>query len=160
MGDGSVGGGVGGGVGEGGGRRMRKSSIARQVSVRTGKWNNARTSGLNADGRSDMQAGGGPRALVHTRVPVLQRWQAHRDGIIGVDLILDPPALVTCSHDRLVKIWSTRGKKLGTLRQGEDATGMSAAAAGPVVNKVREENLCTSQVYQWYRSENVLAGKI
>jgi len=48
-----------------------------------------------------------------------RRWQAHTDAISSLQLIKEPPSLLTSSFDCLVKVWSLSGKCLGVLRQGE-----------------------------------------
>lgn len=47
-----------------------------------------------------------------------QSWRAHTDGIMSVQLIQEPPSILTGSYDRLAKVWGMDGSLLGVLQQG------------------------------------------
>mmetsp|Transcript_32203 Transcript_32203/g.102435 ORF Transcript_32203/g.102435 Transcript_32203/m.102435 type:complete len:1151 (-) Transcript_32203:159-3611(-) len=53
-----------------------------------------------------------------THPEVLAQWQAHSDAVLGIECVQDPEAIITCSADKHVKIWTMSGELLGTLCQG------------------------------------------
>ncbi len=56
-------------------------------------------------------------------VSVVHTWKAHTDAINSLQIIEDPKSLITCSNDRLAKLWARNGKGLGVLRQGGPMKG-------------------------------------
>eukprot|EP00903_Cladosiphon_okamuranus_P013183 g12296.t1 len=44
-------------------------------------------------------------------------WEAHTESIISMNLVDDPPTVLTSAMDRLVKLWSTAGDLRGILRE-------------------------------------------
>ena len=56
-------------------------------------------------------------------VKLCRSWKAHSDAVYSLQLINEPPALLTSSFDRLVRIFNYQGDLLGTLRQGEEYCG-------------------------------------
>ncbi|KAJ0399503.1 hypothetical protein ATCC90586_007532 [Pythium insidiosum] len=58
--------------------------------------------------------------LLPDRMPTrLQQWRAHGDIVYSIQVISEPPSLITSSFDRRVKVWSLSGECLGILMQGE-----------------------------------------
>ena len=56
-----------------------------------------------------------PLAASITRIA---KWSAHSDSILSMQLINDPPSLVTSGYDRLVRVWTQTGTSLGKLQRG------------------------------------------
>jgi len=56
-------------------------------------------------------------------VTTLNTWHAHAEAINSIQLIEDPPAVLTCSLDKLAKTWHRDGRPLGVLRQGGPRAG-------------------------------------
>lgn len=51
----------------------------------------------------------GPMPLISPMghsVPLLKSWSAHTDAILCLQIIEDPPSLITSGYDRLVKLWN------------------------------------------------------
>ena len=63
------------------------------------------------------------RPICSKQPKLKKRWRAHTDAIYSLQLIEDPPTLLTSSFDRLVKVWTLDGTLLGVLRQGEEMSG-------------------------------------
>ena len=56
-------------------------------------------------------------------VSIISTWLAHDDSLTSIQLIDDPPAILTSSTDRLAKLWNMNTTSLGVLRQGGPKRG-------------------------------------
>ena len=45
-------------------------------------------------------------------------WSAHADSILSLQVINDPPSLITSGYDRIVRLWDQSGKSLGKFQRG------------------------------------------
>jgi WD40 repeat protein len=62
-------------------------------------------------------------AVSSDAVTLLKMWHAHSDAINNIQLIKEPPSLLTCSLDKLAKVWEHNGRPLGVLRAGGSKPG-------------------------------------
>jgi hypothetical protein len=56
-----------------------------------------------------------PLAASITRMAM---WSAHADSILSLQVIKEPPALITSGYDRLVRLWDQSGNSLGKFQRG------------------------------------------
>eukprot|EP00743_Colponemidia_sp_Colp-15_P010004 GILK01010980.1.p1 GENE.GILK01010980.1~~GILK01010980.1.p1 ORF type:complete len:1243 (+),score=229.20 GILK01010980.1:96-3824(+) len=61
-----------------------------------------------------------PNKIRSEDVEMLREWQAHNDSVTVLELISEPSAVITCSYERVVTVWSRTGEPLGNLLQGGD----------------------------------------
>lgn len=48
-------------------------------------------------------------------MPLICKWNAHRDSLSSLQVVVDPPSVITCSHDKSVRVWNLKGDPLGVL---------------------------------------------
>ena len=49
---------------------------------------------------------------------LVKEWQAHEDMIVDISQIKDPFSFITCSKDKIIKIWTYQGDCLGEINTG------------------------------------------
>jgi WD40 repeat protein len=59
-----------------------------------------------------------PAPRYHELIECIKEWKAHNDSIDKVEMLSQPPSLISSGQDKMVHIWDMNGEKLGSLYQG------------------------------------------
>ena len=60
-------------------------------------------------------------SLKPTDISVLRYWDAHTEAVRHIEVVVNPPTIITSSFDCKVRLWTFHGEMLGALHQAHTA---------------------------------------